>query len=67
MTAKSGRGRQARLAAALKENLKRRKKSDRAKRANGEGAPAAAAPGTAGEAGLENKPSSRPKAAPKTI
>ena len=67
MTAKSGRGRQARLAAALKENLKRRKEGERAKSAKDEKALGPAALGTAPEAGLENESSSRPKAAPKTI
>ena len=48
--------RKTRLAAALKENLKRRKAQERAK---------AGAMGAASRVGLENKPDPGPKSAPK--
>ncbi|HXJ00847.1 MAG TPA: hypothetical protein VNH44_06470 [Micropepsaceae bacterium] len=60
MAANRNNPRQARLAAALKENLKRRKQQERAK-----AAPEARALGTAPQAGLENKPEPGPKSAPK--
>jgi hypothetical protein len=62
MPAKKDLPRKARLAAALKENLKRRKAQARAK-----GAKSAAARtlGTAPQAGLETAPQPRPNAAPK--
>ena len=56
--------REDRLAVALKENLKRRKAQARAK-ASGSGTPPARALGTAPQAGLEDRPESRPKIAPK--
>ena len=68
VTKKSGGAREAKLAAALKENLKRRKVKARPAAAP---EPPARALGTAPRAGLENQPQnpppSRPKGAPKTI
>jgi hypothetical protein len=72
MPAKKDSPRKARLAAALKENLKRRKAQARAKgapestRAKGaaKSTPARAL-GTAPQAGLETAPEPRPNAAPK--
>ena len=55
-----------RLAAALKENLKRRKAQARIK-ASGADQARAHYPGTAAQAGFENMPSSGPKTAPKRI
>jgi hypothetical protein len=55
--------RKSRLAAALKENLKRRKAQSRAK-AEPDAAPKANALGTAPQAGLENEPEPGPKTAP---
>ena len=59
-------GRKARLAAALKENLKRRKHQARTKAQTEEGdlRPARTL-GTAPQAGLENKPLAEQKSAPK--
>jgi hypothetical protein len=59
--------RKTRLAAALKENLKRRKSQARAK-AGSDASPApgkARTLGTAAQAGLEEAPGSGPKTAPK--
>jgi hypothetical protein len=58
--AKSSNDKKDRLAAALKENLKRRKAQARAKA--GQGPPAAHSPGTPHEVGLEGAAS--PKSAP---
>ena len=58
--------RKERLAAALKENLKRRKAQARVKAGGAEQAPARE-PATAPEAGFENTPSSGQKTAPKRI
>jgi hypothetical protein len=60
--AKFGSERQAKLAAALKENLKRRKK---VARGGGDDEPPARTLGTAPQAGLENSPTLRPKGSPK--
>ena len=71
MARNSGNGRDARLAAALKENLKRRKAKTRGDSAPDAKAPPARALGTAPQAGLENQPqnppSPGPKGAPKTL
>jgi hypothetical protein len=63
MPAKKDSPRKTRLAAALKENLKRRKAQARAKGA-ANSAPAKAL-GTAPQAGLETAPEPRPNPAPK--
>ena len=54
-----------RLAAALKENLKRRKSQARAKQGASD-APKAKAWGTAPQAGLEDRPEPNPKSASKS-
>ena len=58
MAGKDKDGRKERLEAALKENLRRRKLQARAK------AQETAGPGSAAEAGLENKLEARQKSAP---
>jgi hypothetical protein len=58
MTAKKDGARTAKLAAALKDNLKRRKAQARARGA----VPAARGPGAAPQAGLEDKPQKGPNA-----
>ena len=58
--------RKERLAAALKENLKRRKAQARIKAAGADQAPRCDV-GTAPQAAFENMPSSGPKTAPKRI
>jgi hypothetical protein len=58
-------GRKARLAAALKENLKRRKRQARQKAQSDDATPPARNLGTAPQAGLENKPQGARKSAPK--
>jgi hypothetical protein len=63
MPAKDKGGRQARLAAALKENLKRRK-HQASQKAQEEGGVQIL--GTAPPASLENKPEGQQKSAPKT-
>jgi len=65
MPAKGNGGRDARLAAALKENLRRRKLQASQKAQAGDGTPPARNLGTAPQAGLENKPGSEQKSAPK--
>jgi hypothetical protein len=62
MPAKDRGGRETRLAAALKENLKRRKLQASKK---AQDAPPARNLGTAPQAGLENKPQGLQKSAPK--
>lgn len=59
-------GRTARLAAALKENLKRRKQQSRTKTQDTDATPGAQNLGTAPQAGLENKPDGGQKSAPKS-
>jgi hypothetical protein len=59
-------GRNARLAAALKENLKRRKAQARTKAQDAGGTPRARNPGAAPQAGLEKRPEGGQKSAPKT-
>jgi hypothetical protein len=59
-------GRKARLAAALKENLKRRKHQARTKGQDTDGTPRARNLGTAPQAGLENRPEGGQKSAPKS-
>jgi hypothetical protein len=66
MKRKSSPDREHRLAAALKENLKRRKAQARAK-ASGTGLPPTQGPGAALEAGPEDHPQPGPKTAPKRI
>lgn len=58
-------GRKTRLAAALKENLKRRKRQASQKAQARDAASPARALGTAPQAGLENKPQGERKSAPK--
>ena len=58
-------GRNNRLAAALKENLKRRKRQASQKAKERDGTPPARTLGTAPQAGLENKPQTEQKSAPK--
>ena len=60
MSAKEDAARNARLAAALKDNLKRRKAQARARGAAG--TPPAKVLGTAPQAGLEDKPQKGPNA-----
>jgi hypothetical protein len=65
MPAKNKGGRKDRLAAALKENLRRRKAQAKKKAEGKDGAPPARTLGTAPQAGLENKPQAQQKSAPK--
>ena len=65
MPAKDRGGRTARLAAALKDNLKRRKLQASKKAETRDGAPPARNLGTAPQAGLEDKPQGQQKSAPK--
>jgi hypothetical protein len=64
MAAEASNKRKDRLATALKENLKRRKAQSRAKAAMPQNAKG---PGTATEAGLEDRPETGLKSASKTI
>jgi len=66
MPAKDKGGRKTRLAAALKENLRRRKVQASNKAEKKDGAPPTRGLGTAPQAGLENKPLPEQKSAPKT-
>jgi len=66
MPAKSKGGRNARLAAALKENLKRRKLQASKKGQTMDRTPPVRTPGTAPQAGLENKPEGQQKSAAKS-
>ena len=64
MAAEASNKRKDRLAAALKENLRRRKTQARAK---ADQSPKAAGPGTQRGAGPEDQPQTGPKGAPKRI
>jgi len=65
MPVKDKGGRNARLAAALKENLKRRKLQASKKAQDQDSTPRARNLGTAPQAGLENKPQGQQNSAPK--
>ena len=66
MASDKGGAREARLAAALKENLRRRKSQARAK-AKADAVPATRALSTAPQAGVDDGPGSGLKTAPKRI